>query len=450
MRIDCNFDTSAAVPIMVLHDYKRRRWENSINEQQCSNTKPSQPFPLLDLPLHLVSDILSRLPLTNIIRCTCVCKIFLKLIKDPYFAKLHLARGPALTTNLILQETVGRLGALYFFTFDLCESTLSSCSSNDQNVCSYSKCGLPILCRINAEFSFRTERVTLIGSCNGLLCLYFDSGDNPFYGICNPILGECTKLPQPTASAPLYTYAKYSGFGYCSRLKQYKVVRFLHLTSVENPMNSKRIVADLHTLGSDSWRRIEDAPCPKRNSFDPFLNGALHWITNSEKPSELISSFDLEREKFDFVPPPPHFNAAYMRKVSWINIGVLRGNLCICYIYEDAMFEAWVMREYGVKETWRKEFGIDMKFYCKLQVEDLHRPIKFVSNGDLWFVSSSDSLVSFSPEKRTFRELRSMGPWRPGVTAHDLSFISLNDVFKGGTKLQVKKSRRGRTFVFGI
>ncbi|KAI3448388.1 hypothetical protein Pfo_005053 [Paulownia fortunei] len=449
---------------MVLHGCKRRseqvmvsegRGDNLIDEQQCFNSEASTSTlisPLLELPVHIICDILSRLPLMNIFRCRCVCKMFLKLLKDPYFSKIHLARAPTLTTNLILQENVGKWGALHFFTFDFSESTLSSCSSDDQNIRCYFSRGLPSLSKLNAEFSFRTQRLTLVGSCNGLLCLYFDSSSKPFYGICNPILGECIKLPRLTASAPLYTYANHSGFGYCPRMKQYKVISFMYVTSFDpvNSVDSKRMVADVHTLGSDSWRRIENAPCPKRNSFDPFLHGALHWITSSNRPSELISSFDLEREKFKLVPPPAHFNLQYANKVSWINIGVLRGCLCICYIYEDAEFEVWVMREYGVKESWTKEFSIDMKFYCKLRVEDLHRPIKFFSNGDLWFISSSDSLVSFSPKKRTFKELRSMGPWKTEVTAHDLSFISLKDV-AGEKSPKVKNLRLGRRrFIFGI
>ncbi|KAK6143792.1 hypothetical protein DH2020_024140 [Rehmannia glutinosa] len=408
--------------------------DNLIAEQKCVDTEAStSDFPLLELPVPIIHDILSRLPVTTILRCRCVSKSFLKLLKDPYFSKIHLARAPTLTTTLILQENLGKSGSLHFVPFNLSESTLPSCSSDDQNIQSYdSISGLPSLTKLNAELGFVTQRLSLVGSCNGLLCLFFNSSplERPFYSICNPILGECIKLPRLATVAPFHMYSNHSGFGYCPRMKQYKVISFMYLTSFNsfNSIDSKRMVAHVHTLGSDSWRRIENTPCPKLNSFDPFLNGALHWITDSDRPSELITSFDLEEEKFENVPPPPHFNLRYVNKVSWINIGVLRGCLCICYIYEDVEFVVWVMREYGVKESWTKEFSIDMKFYCKLQVEDLHRPIKFFGNGDLWFISSSDSLVSFSPQKRTFKELRSIGPWRIEVTAHDLSFVSLKDV----------------------
>ncbi|CAI9765276.1 unnamed protein product [Fraxinus pennsylvanica] len=385
-------------------------------------------LPILELPVHIIVDILSRIPLKDILRCRCVCKTILKLLKDPYFAEVHLARALTTTSNLIIREHGSKWGSLYFFTFDLGEAGLSSCCGADWMSHSYLR-HLHPLSRINFDFSFRGRNLAFIGSCNGLLCLYYNSQSKPFYSICNPILQEYTELPDLAASTPSYIYSNLSAFGFCPRTKQYKVIRFLWPTSVDplTSIQSSGMVADIHTLGSDSWRRIENPVWLKQQAFDPFVNGALHWITTSHKPSELISSFDLETEQFRLLPPPPHFSLHYVKNVSWINIGVLRECLCLCYIYEDAQFEAWVMKKYGVKESWTKKFSIDMKLYCNLRVEDLHRPIKFLSNGDLCFLFASNSLVSFNPKKKTFRELKKMGPWRTEVTAHVLSFISLKD-----------------------
>ncbi|KAL8541871.1 hypothetical protein ACS0TY_002934 [Phlomoides rotata] len=419
---------------------KRRRRED-IKVGKASTTGVGF-FPLLELPVHIICDIISRLPLKNIFQCKCVCKMLLEVLKDPYFSKIHLAVAPTLTSNLILEDNIGKSGSLYFFPCDLRESTLSSCNSDDQNArCSFSR-GLPVLNKGNAEICFRTQRVTLIGSCNGLLCLYYGSSSHPFYGICNPILGEFLELPRLSASPSASAYANHSGFGYCPRMNKYKVIRFMY----PNPTDTTKIVAAVHTLGSDSWRSLtESAPSPRQQkSFDPFLNGALHWISISSKPCELICSFNLEREGFRFVPPPSHFDAPYVKKVSWINVGVLKGCLCICFMYEDIEFEVWAMREYGVQESWTKEFRIDMKFYCGLQFEDLYRPVKLFSNGELWFISSLDSLVSFSPRKRTFRELRSVARWKSDVTAHDLSFLSLK-VIAGARSSKVLKYRVGNS-----
>ncbi|XP_075475118.1 F-box protein At3g07870-like [Primulina tabacum] len=408
------------------------RGNNWIDEQPCDCTATvisRLSFHICELPVHILCDIFSRLPLESIFRCRCVCKTFLDLLKDPYFIELHCARSSTSTTYLFFHENLQNRAILRFLTFNHDKVGISLCSSDDQsfNHDLYSR--QHIACQISAQFGYHIQRLDFVGSCNGLLCLYIASPPKPFYAICNPICCEMITLPSLVVSAPLYTYANHSGFGYCQKTKKYKVISFMYLTSLDpvTSAESKRMVANIHTLGVDSWRRIENAPRPKHKSFDPLLNGVLHWITDSYKPCELVSSFDLATETFKFVPPPAHFSLQYVNKISWINIGVLKDRLCICYIYEDADFEVWLMGEYGVKESWTRHVSIDTKFYIKLQVEDLQRPIKFLNNGDLWFISSSESLVSFSPTKKTFRELRAMGRPKMEVTAHDLSFISLQD-----------------------
>ncbi|XP_073039081.1 F-box protein At3g07870-like [Primulina eburnea] len=388
---------------------------NSTEEQRCYGTaalitRLSEPL-VLELPDHILCDIFSRLPLKSIFCCSFVCKMFLRLVRDPIFIELHRTRSSILTTNLIFQQSVGQLGTRHLFIFNHEEPPLLFCSCDDEN--KYYCCHHGLYAWNISVFTFHTRNHVLIGSCNGLLCLYFDSSPKPFYAICNPIRCEQIELPCLAISAPFSTCTNHSGFGYCPKTKQYKVISLMFLTSIE-PMTSEEsqsLVADVYTLGSDTWRRIENAPWPKHKSFEPLLNDALHWITNSHKPCELISSFDLAEETFKFVPPPAHFSLQYMDRISSINMGVLKNCLCICYIYKDTVFEAWLMREYGVKESWTRKFSIDMKFYDQMSFEDLQlqRPIKFLNNGDLWFISRTNSLVSFSPTKRTFKKLRPMG-----------------------------------------
>ncbi|XP_075511119.1 F-box protein At3g07870-like [Primulina tabacum] len=378
-------------------------------------------FPICELPGHIIIDIFSRLPLKCILRCRGVCKMFLDLLKDPYFIQLHLFRSSTLTTYLFYYENWGYRAVLRFLTFNHDEVGMSSCSSDDHFFNTKH-----IACQFEVPYGSHLERLDFVGSCNGLLCLYVDSPPMPWYAICNPIYREITMVPSLVVSASLYTYANNSGFGYCQKIKKYKVISFMYLTSMDpvTSAESKRMVANIHTLGTDSWRRVENAPRPKHKSFDPLLNGVFHWITDSYKPCELVSSFDLATETFKFVPPPAHFSPQYVTKISWINIGVLKDCLCICYIYENADFEVWLMREYGVKESWTRHVCVDTKFYV---VEDMQRPLKFLNNGDLWFLSTAETLVSFSPAKKTFREVKSIRR-KKEVTAHVFSFISLEDV----------------------
>uniref|UniRef100_A0A5B7CAE4 F-box domain-containing protein n=1 Tax=Davidia involucrata TaxID=16924 RepID=A0A5B7CAE4_DAVIN len=424
-------------------------------QQQCQTreTMSELNFRILELPTHIICDILSRLPLKSILYCRCVCKMFLKILTDSYFAKIHLTKAPTTTASLILREHFGLSGFLYIYMIDLDETSSTSCST-DYHHSRGGGCCRPrhALTKQNAELRFRDGKATLVGSCNGLLCLYHASLQNPIYHICNPILGEYTVVPHLIPSTSVYTYLNYSGFGFCPKTNQYKVIRFMCLTSFDpfTALTLRKTVAEIYTLGSESWRSISDAPSPKtQGSFDPFLNGALHWITDSRRASDLICSFDLEAEQFRPVPPPAHFDPDYVRKISWINIGVLRGCLCICYVFGDAQFEVWVMKDYGVKESWIKEFAINVKFYCGLRVEDLHQPIKFLNNGDLWFICKSHSLVSYSPQKGTFRDFKALGPHKTEVIVHIPSFISLKDTAMG-KNLKVKNVKWESSCCFEI
>ncbi|KAK3031313.1 hypothetical protein RJ639_035219 [Escallonia herrerae] len=426
---------------MAIHRCKRGAQDASTVEKRKKMTKKMKTnignettammrglhFGVLELPIQLQYDILSRLPLKAIFSCRCVCRGFLNLLTDTYFAEVHLAKAPATTASLIVQESCGP--SMHMLEFE--ENLSTSASSMEYRPCHHNGAQTPHSPPTKSHVllsSLIRGEMTLIGSCNGFLCLYRTS-QKPVYYICNPILNEYTVLPHLTPSTSEYTYLNYSGFGFCLKMKQYKVIRFMCVTSLDPIVDSTmRTVAEIHTLGTKSWRSIGDAPCPRGwGPLDPFLNGALHWITRSDSPFDLLCSFDLETEQFQPLPPPTQFDADYMKKISWIAIGSRGGCLCICCVFEDVEFMVWVMKDYGLKESWIKEFYIDIKFYCGVKVNDLHQPIKFSHNGDLWLVTCSNSLVSYSPTKRTFRDISNLGPCKIKVIGHVPSFMSLKD-----------------------
>lgn len=410
-------------------------------------------FHLLELPMHLIYDILSRVPMKTILHCKCVCKTFFKILTNPYFSKLHLSNAPNTTPILIGQDNHGGSGFVSMCMLNLddtCPSTSSSinaCTSTlgrgHSGNHAQARGHYHSMTRRSVKFgSLSSGKATPIGSCNGLLLLYHTSSQESLYVICNPILGEYTILPNPTHSKPAYTYLNHSDFGYCPENEQYKVIRFMCKISFDHSMTStSERVAEIHTLGTQSWRSISNAPIPKRDaSFDPYLNGTLHWITDSRKVSDLICSFDLHTEQFRVVPPPFRSEADYINKISGMKIGSLRGCLCVTYVFEDVQFVVWVMKDYGAKESWTKQFSIDIYSYCGLRGEDFYHPINFLHNGDLLFMSKFSSLVSYSPGKRTFKDRKPLeAQWTGKVIAHIPSFLSLKHIMFG-QNLEVKKS----------
>ncbi|KAL7205659.1 hypothetical protein ACSBR2_018561 [Camellia fascicularis] len=422
---------------------EERENDKEDEQQQQDHTTTAESvlsFGILELPIHLIYDILSRNSPKTILCCRCVCKTFLKILTDPYFAEIYLIKAPNVAASLILQDSSIPNGFVFVYMLDL-EVTSSAASCSTHHHPSRPCQGLTVK---NTKFQFYHGHVTLVGSCNGLLCLRRDSWSKPLYYICNPILGELMVLPLQSPSKPVYLKLENSGFGFCPKTKQYKVIRFMCLTSFDSTI-SKKAVAEIHTLGTESWRSIGDAPCPRmRGSFDSLLDGILHWITDSVTAFNLICSFDLETEQFRSIAAPTHFNADYVNKISCINVGVLGGYLCLCYVLGDAQFDVWVMKDYGVKESWTKEFTIDINFYCGLRVKDLHQPIKFLNNGDMLLITNSNSLVSYSPRKRTFREFKALGDPNLQAVAHIPSFISLKDLARGKNVKKVKRKSKER------
>ncbi|XP_059649481.1 F-box protein At5g49610-like [Cornus florida] len=125
---------------------------------------------LLDLPCAIVMDILSGLSTTTLISCRCVCKTWFNLLSDPLFTKIRLARPD-------VKDVVFRAnGSTYLLELE-----------DDSNF--VHRPHRPL--KINPGF----DHLKLIGSCNGLLC-FSDRFSRETLYICNPILGECVRVPK--------------------------------------------------------------------------------------------------------------------------------------------------------------------------------------------------------------------------------------------------------------
>ena len=390
------------------------------------NVVKEYQFPVLELPTILIYLIIAKLPLRTIFSCRAVCKAFRELIGDPYFTKTHLKEALSTSTAIIVKGSYLCSPSFRPYILELDYTPKKSpCFSDHQfynkHVISRQSQGVPSR---GVKCCFLARIAVLVGSCNGLLCVTSLLQIKPTYCICNPVTGECVTLPHPTSFSSDY-YFNHSGFGFCPKTEQYKVILFL---SSEHTLRTEALV---HTLGTESWRNIGEAPLfSSLRSFDCFLDGKLHFITASHKE---LYSFDLETEKFKPVPMPAHFSLEYCSEIPRIYVGVISGCLCLCYPFTAAYFEVYTMQEYGVRESWIKKFSIDIKFCCGLRAMKLLRPIKFSNNGELLFLSKHKTLVSYNTRKKSFRYIKNLGDECGDAIAYVPSFVSLRShVFKSG------------------
>ncbi|CAN6560440.1 unnamed protein product [Malus baccata var. baccata] len=390
------------------------------------------------LPKGLVVDILSRIVcVKTVLNCKCVCKEWLSIISDPQFARLHLPRSPIgilmkewhldndwIARKLDFAQIVEGAGS----DFGVDKTTLTPNNS------------LP---------NFRFE---LINSCNGLLCLYGPETDGLY--VCNPVLGECITIPHNSNGRHRCGFI---ALGYSIGTNDYKV---LQTTSSNNEFYGER-EAEIYTLGTGVWRTIGSVPQTilKRNRdeaiqlpFDAFLHGAQHWA-----PYDLsefsIYAFNFESEQFRSLPAPTLSPGLVEAMHEWysdyLQLGQLGGCLLLCvHDKPSTKLELWVMKEYGVQQSWTKILVID-----NLTPRSFgYMPIMFLSNGEILIAyveeqnngSGSRLVGCFNQEAKTFSRTTVTDHTQDffHAIAYSPSFVSLYDVAKGEEVERIRDSNK--------
>ncbi|XP_027361651.1 F-box protein CPR1 isoform X2 [Abrus precatorius] len=291
---------------------------------------------MADLPPEVISDILSRLPVQSLLRFRATSKSWRWLIDSHHFMSLHLRRSINSTTNTTL---ILRLESdLYEINFPTLDSPVNHLNH-------------PLMCYSN--------NINLLGSCNGLLCICNVADDIAFW---NPSLRQHRILPYiPTARRPdpdtaLFA-ARVYGFGFDSLTADYKLVRISYFVDLHHRTFDSQVT--LYTLRSNAWKTLPSMPyalCCAR-TMGVFVGHALHWVvTRKLQPDQpdLIVAFDLSLEIFHEVPLPDTGNEGSFE----IDVALLGNCLCMIVNYQNTKIDVWVMKEYGIRDSWCKLFTL--------------------------------------------------------------------------------------------
>jgi hypothetical protein len=112
-------------------------------------------------------------------------------------------------------------------------------------------------------------------------------------------------------------------------------------------------------------------------------------------------------------------------------LGVLGGCL---YFFDYPLgdsFDIWVMKQYGVQESWTKEFILKNPSTDIIWYWDLYRPISLLSNGEILMSHKSKAMVSYNPEDRSFRFLKIYGIQNFEANPYVPSFLSPREIVRG-------------------
>lgn len=136
---------------------------------------------------------MQKIPTKTLIQCQCGCKSWRRWLSDPKFTKDLFSRTP---TCVLLKCHGQNPKATGYFLVDIEKSS----GRNDD-----------VALKLSKDPNALNYEVSLLGICNGFLCLYDDSPNRvSYYDIFNPITGESLALPTPTKDFGLPSFY---GFG---------------------------------------------------------------------------------------------------------------------------------------------------------------------------------------------------------------------------------------------
>lgn len=358
------------------------------------------------LPREIVLDILSRLPVTSIVCFGLVSRSWRELSRDPLLPEMQLARTARSEPFLIFHSDFPIRNFLRFVEL----------SAHERNA------GISIR-KFRPPFWNNMSEFDVVGSCNGILCLADSLLKESVY-LYNPFNGDYRLLPQlrqyPNQEAAF-------GFGVDPKTGHYKVVRVVYYTKSTSALSrSRRISYQLSdvqvlTVGRDcDWRSLGKAPYQiLRRPSEALVGGRLHWVTRPRRyrPTRPLVSFDLSEEQFGEVPIPE------TGPLNWCNyqLAVLAGLLSATVYCYHGKIEIWVMKVYGQRDSWAKEFNIGAHVPKCLRQHSTNLPRKICGSvhsrvrslclleesGELLLEYKGRALVAYDPKKGKFRDVLS-------------------------------------------
>ncbi|KAF9604188.1 hypothetical protein IFM89_003934 [Coptis chinensis] len=299
------------------------------------------------LPHEIYFEIFSRLEVRSLLRLKQVCKLWCNLIRDPIFVNIHMNRAKE-------NENYGNLKYIYRRK----DSSLFSFSSDD-NVDRWRWMEHP--------FGSSSKEIRVCYSCNGLLCLTCND-KNKTICLWNPVTRDHKVLPSPPTEDPPISFSSRPhleyGFGYCRSTNDYEVVRVVSYCDYNTVHFS---VAYVYSLAKDSWRKTQDGPCITGITGDGasgvLLNDSLHWIESHCSWNPRVVAFDIGGKEFRTVAPPDYKDSSFL-KIAELGgmLGLLRYDRS-----KESYLEGWVMKGYGLRESWTKLVIVKQRIaYSKL------------------------------------------------------------------------------------
>ncbi|PQP93579.1 F-box/kelch-repeat protein [Prunus yedoensis var. nudiflora] len=376
---------------------------------------------ILLLPEEIFDEILLRLPSKSVGRCSAVCKTWNSLVNT--FVRNHTR----------YQSNSDHDAQLLFLQFHDSSSIINRSHyalHRDNSTCNvytklpnpFAACNKLPTCLRGAE---KVEDLTLVGTCNGLICLVARDNEIHFAAsIWNPCIRKLVALPKPGLAVYKDIDQVRYGFGYDSCTNDYKVLRCVN----HKYIRQSTCQVEIWSLARGSWKSLSSAAdhviLPTNShpilpaNFHPgqlfnrsgvvFVNGSLHWLQLARnwkvnKMDYLVASFDMASELFGEITVPEALRKklhSEPRRREWF-ISRYRESIALVNICNDrerwfgCRVEIWVMAEYGVAASWAN--------LCTMQLPDFWlMPLGFRKSGEVVLMRyiNGDQSMLLDPESK--------------------------------------------------
>ncbi|KAI3457724.1 hypothetical protein Pfo_014387 [Paulownia fortunei] len=387
--------------------------EGQIKKTKHQNEK-DDPINCFDqLPYEIAIDILSRLPITSLIQFSFVCRSLNSVSHDPHLVNMHLSRS-----------SMNESSCLIFHSDYPIRNQLHFLQLSDEKVR-----------KIDTPFAMSMPEFSIIGSSNGLLCLINTLFSESIY-LYNPFTRDYLELPK---NFEFQDQIVVYGFGFHPITNDYKVIKIAYYTNsfyhhmarhfqgFKANYNRQASEVQIYSLSSNIWKNKEVVPyrLEKWSSPGVLVSGRLHWVSRWGKYNgrleRIIVSYDLADDSFHVINNPGSASGSFGRWVS-CHLAALDGCLCAAVPVPPGhgAFSIWIMQQYGVNESWVKEYTIGVYYPVSMISHELERSYHIWRNmfgkklvrilcvlksGEVLLEYRGGGLVSYDLHNETFKEL---------------------------------------------
>ncbi|XP_071699742.1 putative F-box protein At1g32420 [Rutidosis leptorrhynchoides] len=394
-----------------------------------------------ELPVDIVYNILSRMPIKSLARFQCVSKVWCKYINDPYFEIImHNAKRGAMKddpTMLMMFEldrypyAYASASASLTMLVTKQEEEKSGATSHEEVVITTKKNPrtppyMEFVCK-DWGCRYLVEGEIILGSCKGLIFSSQDHHpDNVDDGttvllVINPLKKVCYKLPPIkiwSCNTLAFEERESCGLGYDTSTNTYKMVCVV-LRNQQNKIRSYHrhddvVKEDLCTMvhdvvlggtansssssSSSSWQEIPAVPAYPISGEVVFANGCLHWLVSISLkywPFDALRKvicFDMTKEEFGLIDPP--YNTRIHRCTE--HLVDLDGQVGV--VYDDIS-----MRHTSSIEVWLLNHKTKCwVLHCRLDKKPPLRLDKFIKVIGYWNKHAGDLLITDGCRKHLY------------------------------------------------